>query len=112
MADEGIVTFNEDARRRIRQSVGVTEGGDTKGRGPPGPTVPRFTTEIKLGKADAAIAKGASGTISEYHGTTAGSETDTTVNFSCYNRFGDIASGKWVIFFWFKGHWEILQAEC
>lgn len=114
MADDGIVTFNEDARRRIRRSVGVTESGDGDGNGLGGllGAVARFVFQVKLGKTDATIAKGASGTVSEYKGTTAGSESDTTVNHTCYNRFGDIGSGKWVLYIRLMGSWQIIQAEC
>lgn len=113
MADE-IVTFGESERSRIHQSVQATEAGDQIGRGLSGAALrlARFVFQIKLGKADADIAKGFSGTISEYVGTTAGSESDTGDNYTCYNRFGAITSGKWVIFVRFMGNWHIIMAEC
>lgn len=67
------------------------------------------------GVTDAAIAKDASGTVSIYYGTGAG--TDSTVNFtSVYNSFGDVAITKDVEVVW-EGDsagtsWKIVAAEC
>ena len=108
-----IVTFGDEARQRIRAAVRSIEGG--------GPVQPLNGGGVRgvfgefdviLGKADAAISKSASGTVSVYTGTTAGSETDTTNNITAYARWGDVASGKWVLCIWLLGHWEIIQAEC
>lgn len=65
-----------------------------------------------LGKTDAAHNKGATGTVSIYGGGTSGSETDTTINVTAYNRFGNIASGKWVYVFQGENAWEVEEAEC
>lgn len=64
-----------------------------------------------LGKTDASHAKGASGTISIYAGTP-GSETDTTINITAFNKFADIASGKWVWAMPYGVNWYITAAEC
>lgn len=67
-----------------------------------------------VGKTDAAHSKGATGTISIYAGTL-GSESDTNVNMTgVYNRFANVASGKWVRCEWNEktGDWEITAAEC
>lgn len=67
-----------------------------------------------VGKTDAAHAKGGTGTISIYAGTL-GSETDTTVNMpNVFNRFADVASGKWVRCDWNgqSNDWELVAAEC
>lgn len=67
------------------------------------------------GVTDAAIAKDASGTISIYYGTGAG--TDSTVNMiSVYNSYGDVAISKDVECLW-DGDvagtaWRIIAAEC
>lgn len=114
MAEE-IVTFDADGRRRIRETVGIVlGGGDQNGRGPKRGIQQDagYPFEVKLGKADADIAKGASGTVSEYRGTTAGSESDTTLNYTVYCRFGAVSSGKWVLFIRLYGHWEAIAAEC
>lgn len=66
-----------------------------------------------LGKTDASHAKGATGTISIYSGTTKGSETDTGENLTgVYNRFADLASGKWVLCFPVDAGWELWAGEC
>lgn len=67
-----------------------------------------------LGKTDAAINKGNSGTVSIFAGAL-GSESDTTVNMSgVYNRFANVASGKWVRCHWNHDaqKWELVSAEC
>ena len=67
------------------------------------------------GVTDAAIAKDASGTVSIFYGTGAG--TDSTVNMSSvYNAFGDIAITKDCECVW-EGDsagvaWKIIQGEC
>lgn len=53
--------------------------------------------EIRLGKADVDILNGASGAVSWYRGAT-GAETDTTINFTCKNRFAPVAANDWVMF--------------
>lgn len=72
-------------------------------------------TQLYLGKTDAAISKGSSGTVSIWSGTP-GSETDSTSNLtSCQNKFGDVASGKWVMVavnpFGITGNY-LIAAEC
>ena len=64
-----------------------------------------------LGKTDAAINKATSGTVSIYAGTP-GSETDTTINLTAYNKFANIASGKWVWIAPLDANWYITAAEC
>lgn len=66
---------------------------------------------IKLGKTDAAHAKGASGTISVYSGTK-GSETDSGENVTAWNRYANVASGKWVTCVWINGGWDLVAGEC
>lgn len=67
------------------------------------------------GVTDAAIAKDASGTVSIFYGTGAG--TDSTVNMSSvYNSYGDVAITKDVECLWdgdMAGtSWRIIAAEC
>lgn len=115
MADDGIVTFNEDARREIRETVRTVRSGDNDANGLGGlvGSIARFVFQVKLGKADADIAKGASGTVSEYKGAgTGGGESDTGVNWTVYARMRDIGTGKWVLFYRFLGHWEAWDSEC
>ncbi len=68
---------------------------------------------LYVGKTDAAIDKGNSGTVSIWAGTTKGSESDTGDNITgVYNRFADIAITKWVHVEWVNGGWELSAAEC
>ena len=66
---------------------------------------------IKVGKTDAAHNKGASGTISIWSGTL-GSETDSGVNETAWNKFGNVASGKWVAIANNGNGYYIISAEC
>lgn len=64
-----------------------------------------------LGKTDASHAKGASGTVSVWAGTP-GSESDTGVNVTAYNRFSAVATTKWV---WLNHNGDgfyLVAAEC
>lgn len=60
---------------------------------------------------DAAINKGASGTVSIYAGTP-GSETDTTINVSAYNGFGNIGANKRVLIVPVDQYWHMASADC
>lgn len=69
---------------------------------------------VLLGKADAAINKGSSGTVSIWTGAS-GSESDTGINVSnVKNRFSDVASGKWVALTWtgLYGFPYLMAKEC
>jgi hypothetical protein len=69
---------------------------------------------IVIGKTDAAHVKGETGTISVYKGSSSGGYdlTDTGENITAYNRFGSIASGKFVAVRRMIHGWEIIAAEC
>jgi hypothetical protein len=69
-----------------------------------------WVTEM-LGKTDAAINKGASGTVSIWTGDE-GSESDTGVNVTAYNRFANVAITKWVIVRSILGRLYLEAAEC
>jgi hypothetical protein len=70
-------------------------------------------SQFVLGKTNAAHAKGASGTINVYRGTTAGSEAFTgSKTISAWNRFADVASGKWVLCVRLQRVWHLVAAEC
>jgi hypothetical protein len=108
-----VVGFDSEASfERARQAILTVErsgvdkqphrgrwGGETFGR-------------VIVGKADAAIAKSASGTISVWDGATQGSESDTTDNVTAWNYFGDVASGKWVAVVETVRGYIIIAAEC
>lgn len=67
-----------------------------------------------IGKTDGSLTKDSSGSISVYSGTTLGSESDTSVNVTCYNRFADLDADKWVRCAWneYGDNWELVAAEC
>jgi hypothetical protein len=69
------------------------------------------TVRMVLGKTDAAITKGSSGTVSIWTGT-AGSETDSTENITVWNRIGNIAITKWCICAYFNNAWYLVAGEC
>ena len=66
---------------------------------------------IMLGKTDSSHAKSASGTISIWAGVE-GSEADTGVNVTAYNRFAAVGSGKWVLVVSIFGRLYLAAAEC
>lgn len=66
---------------------------------------------IMVGKSDAAIAKGATGTVSRWGGATL---ADTGINDTVTNNLGDIGSGAWV--YYARPHacdeYHVVNAEC
>lgn len=72
-----------------------------------------FGPGFVIGKTTSSHAKGASGTINIYRGSTKGSEAWTgSYTVSAYNRFGDVAISKWVLLAWIQRGWEVIAAEC
>jgi hypothetical protein len=69
-------------------------------------------SQTLVGKTDAAINKAASGTVSIYWSVSGGAVTDTNVNVTAYNRFGNVASSKFVKLDWNGWGWDIIAAEC
>ncbi len=65
----------------------------------------------QLGKTDSAISKNSSGTVSVYAGTP-GSESDSSLNITVYNKFADVASGKFVWCHHNGNGWYLTAAEC
>lgn len=65
-----------------------------------------------LVKTSASHAKGASQSCDVYAGATKGSESDTTINVTCYNRFADLDSGSWGLAKWVNGGLELFAGEC
>ena len=66
---------------------------------------------IMLGKTDASHAKGASGVVSIWSGVE-GSEADTGVNVTAYNRFANLATTKWCIVASIQARLYIIAGEC
>lgn len=105
--------FTHDSAERIARIVRRSESGQSipplsRGAGGGGDSGYR----ILLGKTDASHAKGATGTISIYDGATLGSEADTGENVTAYNRFADVASGKWVHVLEHIRGYELISCEC
>ena len=104
--------FNADAVGRIRATVRTVEGWQSVPQAQRANTTPLQFDYAQIGKTDSAHNKGASGTISIYSGTASSSLTDTGDNVTAYNRFGNIASGKWVFVWTLPWGFEITAAEC
>lgn len=67
--------------------------------------------QIKIGKADADIAQGDSGTISIWDGDTPDALTDTDEDVTAYARMEDVEEGDWVYVAEFPSGWEVLADE-
>lgn len=65
-----------------------------------------------IGKTDGAHGKGATQNVNVHFGTTKGSETATGLTQSCYNRWADIDSGKWIRFWFDYEGAELVNGEC
>ena len=106
------VKFTRESAERIAVTVRTVEGSITPAtQGRAAPNFAQFDYML-IGKTDAAINKGASGTISVYSGTSASGLTDTGDNITAYNRFGNVASGKWVACWTMPWGFEFVAAEC
>lgn len=65
-------------------------------------------SRTRLGKTNAAISKGSSGSISWY----SDSSTDTGKDFNAENLFADLGSGKWVLAVKIGSGWVLSAGEC
>ena len=105
----GSVLFTSDAAQRIVRAVKQVEANlkNTKhGRRNTYPPM-RFS----LGKTDAAHNKSASGTVSLWGGAL-GSETDTGINVTAYNKFANVLTGRFVMVVHTGHGWYLIAAEC
>ena len=110
MAKDKPASFTIDDAKRISTTVRRVESDPRVGRDPSKSGV-AFDRAILIGKTDASHAKGASGTVSIWTGDP-GSEVDSTRNVTAYNRFADVASGKWVAVANNGFGWYLIAAEC
>jgi hypothetical protein len=105
--------FTESSVKRIAAAVRTVEAtAQPNKRGSTRPGIPTNNLP-RLGKANADIAidTGAANNVSLWSGTP-GSESDTTIDFTAWNKFGAIDSGAWV---WCEHNgygWYITQAVC
>lgn len=65
-----------------------------------------------LVKTNGSHAKGVSQSCDVFAGATKGSESDTTINVTCYNRFADLATTKEAIAQWVNGGLELVAGDC
>ena len=105
-------TFSGDAVQRIRATVRTVEGRQELPQTSRANSLGLQFDYMLIGKTDAAINKGASGTISVYSGTSSSGLTDTGDNITAYNRFGNVSSGKWVACWTMPWGFELVSAEC
>jgi hypothetical protein len=76
--------------------------------------LPFGSIAIYCGKTSGAINKGASGTVVIYNGTSSSgiASTSLTLSSNVYNRFANVADGKWVFVMEFPWGYELFAAEC
>jgi hypothetical protein len=105
-------TFSGDAVQRIRATVRHVEGQQEMPQASRANSLALQFDYMLIGKTDAAITKGSSGTISVYSGTSASGLADTGDNVTAYNRFSSVAAGKWVACWTMPWGFELVSAEC
>jgi hypothetical protein len=64
-----------------------------------------------LGKTDGVLSKGSSGLVSLWFGPP-GSEADSNLDVTAWNRFANVPAGRWVSLAWIHGAWYLTAAEC
>jgi hypothetical protein len=65
-----------------------------------------------IGKTNATHNKNASGTINLYQGAAGSEALISSLTVSAFNKFANVASGKWVVVEWINGQWYLTSAEC
>ena len=103
--------FDAGTAKRIVRAVHIVEGSGTDQR------TPRVRSagddaDAVLCKTTAAWAKGTSATLQIWAGQP-GSETDSGVTLSAYNRYAAIATGKFcTVMLHRHGYYYVIAAEC
>ena len=114
MATETRYTFQPEDIRRIADAVRAHERRTIHGGG--GGFVREAPHRIRHGKTDAAHNIGTTGTVSLYKGlTTSGGTTtgtDTTLDVTANNMYGDVPAGTWVTVAHDGQCWTIIAAYC
>lgn len=106
-----IIQASRDTWARISRSVRATEGG---GRDAiiGSPHLGSDDSDAVLCKTTAAWAKGSSATLQIWAGQP-GSETNTGVTLTAYNRYAAIATGKFcTVMLHRHGYYYVIAAEC
>ena len=106
-----IIGASRETWARIARSVrGSENGGRDNNIG--APHLGSDDADAVLCKTTAAWAKGSSATLQVWAGAP-GSETNTGVTLSAYNRYAAIASGKWcTVMLHRHGYYYVIAAEC
>ena len=106
-------TLGENAVKQLGRTVRYVEnqrknqGAKQKNKYRP----PVRGRRLKLCKTDAAHALDASGVVSLYSGTP-GSETDTGINVTAFNKFADLAASRWAWIDYNGPHAYLVAGRC
>ncbi len=107
-----IVGASRETWGRISRAVRGVENSGRGGSAPPADYGSGDDSDAVLCKTTAAWAKGSSATLQIWAGEP-GSETNTGVTLTAYNRFAAIASGKWCsVMLHRHGYYYLIAAEC
>jgi hypothetical protein len=103
--------FEPGTARRIVAATKIVEDGG-KSQGPPRVRSSGDDSDGVLCKTTAAWTKGTTATLQIWAGSP-GSEADTGVTLSAYNRYANIASGKFCTAMLHRhGYYYVIAAEC
>jgi hypothetical protein len=103
--------FDGDTARRVLRATRSFEGG-VPPIGGARVTSAGDDADAVLCKTTAAWAKGTSATLQIWAGAP-GSETNTGVTLTAFNRYAAIASGKWcTVMLHRHGYYYVIAAEC
>jgi hypothetical protein len=107
---ENPVFLTAGAAAKVAQVTRIVLGD---GDGSPSDAAPNgFTGQSRyLGRAASYIARGASGSVTIYHGSTVGSESSTGRTVTAYARYGSIAPGYDCEVYLLDGHLTVYQPE-
>lgn len=70
------------------------------------------TSQLLLGKTDAEHDVDTNGTVSIHGVGTKGSEPDTGVNVTAFNRFANLDATKWVLVEWIGNGYDLVSGRC
>jgi len=112
MNDAGM--FSKRDAQRIANTVLAHERRGTDSPPVKYPTMRTPAGASKLGRTASAWTKGTSKVLTIYDQGTPLNETTSTpaTTVTAYNKFADVAAGKWVMVSLFRGEWYLTAAEC
>ena len=104
-------TFDGETARRVLRATRAVEGGGMS-TGGPRVTSAGDDSDAVLCKTTSAWSKGSSATLQIWAGPP-GSETNTGVTLTAFNRYAAIASGKFcTVMLHRHGYYYVIAAEC